>query len=99
VELVNAALLCASSLATSRASPLGPSRQGYALGCARTYVSTTGLHSHSVRSLLPVLLKFNIATEDEVDIDNLATRFREEVAGQNGVVMLSPFVSVWAVKR
>ncbi len=37
VELVNAALLCAYSLATSPANPFGTSRQGR----ARTYVSTT----------------------------------------------------------
>ncbi|MDQ3665414.1 MAG: class I SAM-dependent methyltransferase [Acidobacteriota bacterium] len=65
----------------------GPNWDGYAYA------------ANSVRSLLPVLLKLNIATPDEIDIDNLAARFREEVAGQNGVVMLSPFVSAWAVKR
>ncbi|MFN2510888.1 MAG: class I SAM-dependent methyltransferase [Pyrinomonadaceae bacterium] len=55
--------------------------------------------ANSVRSLLPALLKLNVATEEEVDIDNLAARFRDEVAGQGGVVMLSPFVSAWTVKR
>ena len=65
----------------------GPNWDGYA------YLA------NSVRSMLPALLKFSIATADDVDIDSLAERLREEVAGQNGVVMLSPFVSAWVVKR
>ena len=54
---------------------------------------------NSIRSMLPLLIRFNIATADEVDIDNLAERLRAEVVSQNGVVMLSPFVSAWAVKH
>lgn len=55
--------------------------------------------ANSVRSMLPLLLKFGIATAAEVEIDSLAKRLREEVAGQNGVIMLSPLVGIWAVKR
>ena len=55
--------------------------------------------ANSVRSLLPALLKFNIATAADVGIDSLANRLREEVASQNGVVMLSPMVGIWAIKH
>ena len=54
--------------------------------------------ANSVRSLLPALVKFNIATADEVGIDSLANRLREEVAAQNGVIMLSPLVGIWAIE-
>ena len=55
--------------------------------------------ANSVRSMLPVLLKFSIATAAEVDIDSLAQRLHEEITGQNGVIMLSPLVGIWAIKH
>jgi SAM-dependent methyltransferase len=64
----------------------GPAWQGYAYT------------ENSIRNMLPLLIRFNVATADEVDIDNLAARLRAEVVSQNGVVMLSPFVSAWTVK-
>jgi hypothetical protein len=65
----------------------GPNWAGYA------YVA------NSIRSLLPMLIKWNIASENEIDIDGLAEALRKEVVERNGVVMLSPFVSAWAIKR
>jgi ubiquinone/menaquinone biosynthesis C-methylase UbiE len=65
----------------------GPNWPGYA------YVA------NSVRSILPLLLKFNIVTAGDVDIDDLAGTLCEEVVDQNGVVMLIPFVSAWTTKR
>lgn len=64
----------------------GPNWAGYA------YVA------NSIRSMLPLLLKLNIANADDVNIDGLAETLRKEVVDQNGVVMLSPLVSAWANK-
>ena len=55
--------------------------------------------ANSIRSLLPALISFNIATAEEVDIDNLAARLRDEVISQNGVLSLSPFISAWATRH
>jgi ubiquinone/menaquinone biosynthesis C-methylase UbiE len=65
----------------------GPNWAGYA------YVA------NSIRSMLPLMVKLNIVSSDEVDIDGLADTLRKEVVDQNGVVMLSPFISAWAIKR
>lgn len=54
--------------------------------------------AEAMRSILPLLLKFGVATADEVAIDTLATRFRQEVLNQQGVVMLPTFVSAWSRK-
>jgi ubiquinone/menaquinone biosynthesis C-methylase UbiE len=62
----------------------GPDWAGYA------YIA------ESIRSILPLMLKFGVATAEEVDIDTLAARFRDEVVRQQGVVMLPTFVGAWA---
>jgi SAM-dependent methyltransferase len=54
--------------------------------------------ANTVRSLLPNAEKFGVATREEVEIDTLADRFRREIVGQNGVVMLSTWMSAWANK-
>lgn len=48
-----------------------------------------------IRSILPSIEKFGIATAAEIDIDTLAERFRNEVVSRNGVVMISTWVSAW----
>lgn len=55
--------------------------------------------AESIRSILPLMLKLGIATVEEVDIDTLAARFRDEVVHQQSVVMLPTFVSAWAQIR
>ena len=62
----------------------GPEWAGYA------YLAETW------RSILPMLLRYGIATEEEVDVDTFERRFRDEVTAQNGVVMLSTDVCGWA---
>jgi hypothetical protein len=52
----------------------------------------------SWRSFLPVVEKFGVATADEVDIDTLAERLREEVEQSGGCVSLQPLVGGWARK-
>jgi len=62
----------------------GPDWAGY------TYIA------ESLRSILPLMLKFGIATAAEVDIDTLATRFRDEVVHLQSIVMLPAFIGAWA---
>ncbi len=50
----------------------------------------------SWRSFLPMMEKFGVATADEVDIDTLAERLREEVEQSGGCKGLQPFVDGWA---
>jgi len=48
-----------------------------------------------VRGLLPLIVQGGIATAEEVAIDTLAQRLREEVVSQRGVVMGLSLVSAW----
>ena len=64
----------------------GPDWAGYAYMAA------------AMRSILPLMLKFGVATVEEVAIDTLAHRFLTEVVSQQGVVMLPTFVSAWSYK-
>lgn len=49
-----------------------------------------------LRSLLPLVLKFGIATAEEVDIDTLEDRLRAEMVAANGVVKMPDLVGAWA---
>jgi len=48
-----------------------------------------------VRDLLPLLQKFGIATPEEIGVETLAVRLREEVANAGGVARLPALVSAW----
>jgi len=48
-----------------------------------------------VRDLLPLLQKFGIATTEDIRIETLAARLREEVASTGGVARLPALVSAW----
>jgi SAM-dependent methyltransferase len=48
-----------------------------------------------VRELLPLLLRFGIATAEDIRIETLAARLREEVASTGGVARLPALVSAW----
>ena len=52
--------------------------------------------ANSVRSLLPLLEEFGIATAEEVDVDTLAERVRQEVVTAKRPVALVPHVTAWA---
>ena len=52
----------------------------------------------AVRATLPLILKFGVATAEEVGMDTLADRLREEVVSQSGVARLPALVSAWARK-
>jgi ubiquinone/menaquinone biosynthesis C-methylase UbiE len=51
-----------------------------------------------VRSLLPVMEKFSLATAAEVGIETLADRIRDEVVAGGGVVVTPPLVGAWSRK-
>lgn len=51
-----------------------------------------------VRALLPLLVKFGIAAEEEVGIETLADRIREQVISQQGVARMPALISAWTRK-
>ena len=50
----------------------------------------------SLRSMLPLTLRFGIATAEEVDIETLAERLRAETVAHGGVVKTPDLVGAWA---
>ena len=64
----------------------GPDWQGY------EYLAET------LRSMMPFLLKFGIASEEEVDIDTLDERLRTETVASGAVVRPPELVSAWVLK-
>jgi ubiquinone/menaquinone biosynthesis C-methylase UbiE len=48
--------------------------------------------AETIRSLLPAILKFGIATADEVEIETLAARLRAEIVAGNGAIVPSMLV-------
>lgn len=54
------------------------------------------LRAEDVRTFLPLIQQFGLATEEEIGIDTLADRLREEIVGQGGAAHLPVVVSAWA---
>jgi SAM-dependent methyltransferase len=54
--------------------------------------------AESMRSILPVLESFGIASAKEVGVDTLAQRLRDAAVSANAIVMWSPIISAWAAK-
>jgi hypothetical protein len=54
--------------------------------------------ANTLRSLIPMILEYGIATEEEIDIDTFEHRYRAEVLGQRSVVQWWSCVSAWARK-
>ena len=52
--------------------------------------------ANSVRSVLPLLEDYGIATAEEVDVDTLAERVRQEVVTSKRPIRLVPHVTAWA---
>jgi hypothetical protein len=52
----------------------------------------------AVRSLVPTLVRLNIASPAHLQIDNLADRIREEVVARRAVVVSYGLVGAWASK-
>jgi ubiquinone/menaquinone biosynthesis C-methylase UbiE len=51
-----------------------------------------------VRAMLPMLVKFGIATAEEVDIETLEDRLRDEIVRREGVARTPAIVSAWVRK-
>lgn len=49
----------------------------------------------TIRNSLPLIIKFGIATEQEVDIDTLASRLQEGIVSQRGVARGPDLISAW----
>jgi SAM-dependent methyltransferase len=54
--------------------------------------------AESLRSMLPLIVKLGIATEEEVEIDTLARRLRAETVTADGVVKAPDLLGAWARK-
>ncbi len=52
--------------------------------------------ANSIRSVLPLLQEYGIATAEEVDVETLAERVRQEVKTAKRPVALVPHVTAWA---
>lgn len=56
------------------------------------------LAADTVRALLPMLVKFDIASEEDVDIETLEDRLRTEIVSHQGVARSPAIVSAWVRK-
>jgi hypothetical protein len=54
--------------------------------------------AESVRSLLPRMEAFGIATASAVDIDTLTERLRDEAIAKRGVLIAPPIIGAFARK-
>jgi SAM-dependent methyltransferase len=64
---------------------------------ARRFAAAFG--SGILRSLLPAILEYGVATESELDLDTFDERYLNEIVRQGSVVQWIPFVGAWARKR
>jgi hypothetical protein len=55
-------------------------------------------YAESVRSVLPIILKLGLATEEEVGISTLAERLRDEAMSQRLVLRGMDLISAWTCK-
>jgi SAM-dependent methyltransferase len=53
----------------------------------------------TLRSLLPLILEYGVATEAELALETFETRYREEVLRLGSVVQWIPFVGAWSKKQ
>jgi SAM-dependent methyltransferase len=61
------------------------------------FVSAFG--ASMLRSMMPLILQYGVATEDEIGIETFDRRWREEVLSQGSVIQWIPCVGAWARKR
>ncbi len=55
-----------------------------------------GYIASMLRTLLPLIEKFGVATAEEIDIDTFEERLRDEVVSRGGVVSTWSFITAWA---
>jgi ubiquinone/menaquinone biosynthesis C-methylase UbiE len=70
------------------------------IGGGREWVErfTTVFGASALRSLMPQILRFGIASEDEIDIETFDQRYQDEVLTQGSVVQWFTRVAAWARK-
>lgn len=58
----------------------------------------SGYHyaAESLRSMMPNTIRFGIATAEEINVETLGDRLRDEVVSRNATLMGSAWVSAWA---
>jgi ubiquinone/menaquinone biosynthesis C-methylase UbiE len=54
--------------------------------------------SGTLRSLLPRILEYGIATEEELDLESFASRYSEQLRGRSSVIRWGLTVSAWSRK-
>ena len=54
--------------------------------------------AETLRTILPLIVRHGVATEDEVGIDDFGARLRAEVVGNGGVITTWSFITAWARK-
>jgi hypothetical protein len=54
-----------------------------------------GVIADSIRSLLPAMEKFGIATAEEVQVDTLADRLKQDTVAVQAQVMSRPMIGAW----
>ena len=54
--------------------------------------------ANSIRSILPLMEKYGIATAEEVEVDTLAERLRAEVVAAKRPLLLPPHITAYAVQ-
>ena len=52
--------------------------------------------ANGFRSLEPLIIEFGLATAEEIDVDTLAERVRQEVVASKRPLLLPPHVTAWA---
>jgi 2-polyprenyl-3-methyl-5-hydroxy-6-metoxy-1,4-benzoquinol methylase len=55
--------------------------------------------AETVRPFLPLIQQFGLATEEDIGIETLAERLRQETVSQGGVARGPALISAWASKR
>jgi hypothetical protein len=54
--------------------------------------------AQTTRSILPLMEQFGVANAEDVDVETLHERLRDEVAGSGGVVGMPTLMGAWARK-
>jgi ubiquinone/menaquinone biosynthesis C-methylase UbiE len=67
------------------------------MGGSRAFVEEFAAGAtENIRSLLPMLIKGGIATEQEIDIESLAARYRDDVLQRGSVIRSAFWMGAWA---
>jgi SAM-dependent methyltransferase len=82
--------------ATFRAAGLAPDLYASARLVAGAESAGHDVLAAVIRALLPLIVKFGMATEAEVDIDTLADRLRKETVAANACWLSPVLVGAWA---